>query len=36
MTSRPSSAPPDRGFYFFDPDGNLLQLYAPPKTQPAS
>src|SRR5438445_13544564 len=20
-----------RGFYFFDPDGNLLQLYAPPK-----
>ena len=20
-----------RGFYFFDPDGNLLQLYAPPR-----
>ena len=28
--------PTGRGFYFFDPDGNLLQLYAPPKTQPAS
>ena len=24
-----------RGFYFFDPDGNLLQLYAPPKPQAA-
>jgi catechol 2,3-dioxygenase-like lactoylglutathione lyase family enzyme len=24
-----------RGFYFFDPDGNLLQLYAPPKKQSA-
>jgi len=24
-----------RGFYFFDPDGNLLQLYAPPKSQTA-
>jgi glyoxylase I family protein len=23
--------PTGRGFYFFDPDGNLLQLYAPPK-----
>ena len=23
--------PSGRGFYFFDPDGNLLQLYAPPK-----
>ncbi|MEE8075807.1 MAG: VOC family protein [Candidatus Binatia bacterium] len=22
--------PSGRGFYFFDPDGNLLQLYAPP------
>ena len=28
--------PTGRGFYFFDHDGNLLQLYAPPKTQPAS
>jgi catechol 2,3-dioxygenase-like lactoylglutathione lyase family enzyme len=28
--------PTGRGFYFFDPDGNLLQLYAPPKTQPVS
>ncbi len=24
--------PSGRGFYFFDPDGNLLQLYAPPKS----
>jgi glyoxylase I family protein len=24
--------PSGRGFYFFDPDGNLLQLYAPPRT----
>jgi len=24
-----------RGFYFFDPDGNLLQLYAPPKKRPS-
>ena len=23
--------PSGRGFYFFDPDGNLLQLYAPPR-----
>lgn len=23
--------PSGRGFYFFDPEGNLLQLYAPPK-----
>ncbi|MGH7826157.1 MAG: VOC family protein [Candidatus Binatia bacterium] len=23
--------PTGSGFYFFDPDGNLLQLYAPPK-----
>lgn len=23
-----------RGFYFFDPDGNLLQLYARPKATP--
>jgi len=23
--------PTGRGFYFFDPDGNLLQLYAAPK-----
>lgn len=23
--------PSGRGFYFFDPDGNLLQLYTPPK-----
>ena len=23
--------PSGSGFYFFDPDGNLLQLYAPPK-----
>lgn len=23
--------PSGRGFYFFDPDGNLLQLYAPSK-----
>ncbi|MGH7832272.1 MAG: VOC family protein [Candidatus Binatia bacterium] len=23
--------PTGRGFYFFDPEGNLLQLYAPPK-----
>ncbi len=23
--------PTGRGFYFFDPDGNLLQLYTPPK-----
>ena len=28
--------PTGRGFYFFDPDGNLLQLYAPPKTASAS
>jgi glyoxylase I family protein len=29
--------PSGRGFYFFDPDGNLLQLYAPPKNRvPAS
>src|ERR1044072_3194976 len=28
--------PTGRGFYFFDPDSNLLQLYAPPKTQPVS
>ena len=28
--------PTGRGFYFFDPDGNLLQLYAPPKTSSAS
>ena len=28
--------PTGRGFYFFDPDGNLLQLYAPPKTPSAS
>ena len=28
--------PSGRGFYFFDPDGNLLQLYAPPKTPSAS
>jgi len=28
--------PTGRGFYFFDPDGNLLQLYAPPKKQSAS
>ena len=28
--------PTGRGFYFFDPDGNLLQLYAPPKTPFAS
>src|ERR1051325_7819810 len=28
--------PSGRGFYFFDPDGNLLQLYAPPKTLSAS
>ena len=27
--------PTGRGFYFFDPDSNLLQLYAPPK-QPAA
>jgi glyoxylase I family protein len=27
--------PTGRGFYFFDPDGNLLQLYAPPR-QPAA
>ncbi|HEY1268229.1 MAG TPA: VOC family protein, partial [Candidatus Binatia bacterium] len=27
--------PSGSGFYFFDPDGNLLQLYAPPKEQPA-
>ncbi len=25
-----------RGFYFFDPDGNLLQLYAPPKQKEAN
>ena len=25
--------PSGRGFYFFDPDGNLLQLYAPPKVR---
>jgi catechol 2,3-dioxygenase-like lactoylglutathione lyase family enzyme len=25
-----------RGFYFFDPDGNLLQLYAPPKGSSAA
>lgn len=24
-----------RGFYFFDPDGNLLQLYAPPRRKEA-
>lgn len=24
--------PTGSGFYFFDPDGNLLQLYAPPKS----
>ncbi|MCZ6450605.1 MAG: VOC family protein [Deltaproteobacteria bacterium] len=24
--------PSGRGLYFFDPDGNLLQLYAPPKS----
>ena len=23
--------PSGRGFYFFDPEGNLLQLYAPPQ-----
>ena len=23
--------PSGRGFYFFDTEGNLLQLYAPPK-----
>ncbi|MGH7887947.1 MAG: VOC family protein, partial [Candidatus Binatia bacterium] len=28
--------PTGRGFYFFDPDGNLLQLYAPPKQTAAS
>jgi hypothetical protein len=28
--------PTRRGFYFFDPDGNLLQLCAPPKVQSAS
>jgi glyoxylase I family protein len=28
--------PTGRGFYFFDLDGNLLQLYAPPKKQSAS
>jgi glyoxylase I family protein len=28
--------PTGRGFYFFDPDGNLLQLYAPPKTPSGS
>jgi glyoxylase I family protein len=27
VVDRPSGS----GFYFFDPDGNLLQLYAPPK-----
>jgi len=27
MVDRPTGS----GFYFFDPDGNLLQLYAPPK-----
>ncbi|HWO42503.1 MAG TPA: VOC family protein [Candidatus Eisenbacteria bacterium] len=27
--------PSGRGFYFFDPDGNLLQLYTPPKGSPA-
>ena len=26
--------PTGRGFYFFDPDGNLLQLYARPKATP--
>ena len=28
--------PTGRGFYFFDPDGNLLQLYAPPKRSSAT
>jgi len=28
--------PTGRGCYFFDSDDNLLQLYAPPKTQPTS
>jgi glyoxylase I family protein len=28
--------PSGRGFYFFDPDGNLLQLYAPPRQPSAS
>ncbi|MGH7825565.1 MAG: VOC family protein [Candidatus Binatia bacterium] len=28
--------PTGRGFYFFDPDGNLLQLYAPPKGSSAT
>ncbi|HEY1372000.1 MAG TPA: VOC family protein [Candidatus Binatia bacterium] len=27
--------PSGSGFYFFDPDGNLLQLYTPPKGQSA-
>ncbi len=27
--------PTGSGLYFFDPDGNLLQLYAPPKGQSA-
>ncbi|HEX9446283.1 MAG TPA: VOC family protein [Candidatus Binatia bacterium] len=27
--------PTGSGFYFFDPDGNLLQLYTPPKGQSA-
>ena len=26
--------PTGRGFYFFDPDGNLLQLYARPRATP--
>ena len=28
--------PSGRGFYFFDPDGTLLQLYAPPKKDQAA
>ncbi len=28
--------PTGRGFYFFDPDGSLLQLCAPPKTASVS
>lgn len=32
MVDRPTGS----GFYFFDPDGNLLQLYAPPKGSSAT
>lgn len=35
-TTQTVDRPSGSGFYFFDPDGNLLQLYAPPKARPAS